>query len=337
MKSKYFKLKLLLILSLLFCVVGGTGSFFMIAKGMDKAENYIENNIKMETKEVFKTKEDIEIVDILEFARNYKNVVVLENSTDEYNLIEVRYNKNSKEIFAEVDKENNKKVNLWYKSKFNERLNRNSFDILKYEIESAIHGNNSFIFYPKVDDYIEKITIKVKEPIELVYYNNFNDELKLDQNLINNTVNYKYYDLISVERFNVFGGKDFNIKGFSRAHFSMGGRAYNSTINVEVSEMNNFYIEAISGGTYNFDVKNVKDKVTLDFSILTGNVKILNAKNVLLINTDSEFSYKVKYKENGENREYIINNSEEVLENTDISIDAENIWIKTQDGIKKIK
>ena len=337
MKGKYFKLKVLSIFSFSLIVVGFTGSYKMVCEVQRRVDEEIDKKLTYSSKEILKTEKEIKYLDLSRYE-GYN--VEIKKSQDEYNRITVTYKDKYFENEANFDEKNENKIDIITKRIDNEKNSR--FDYVGKMIENSVIYNKlsySFIKPSKKEDKT-KIVIEVKNPIEImgtVKGGEKNDLLKKE-------LTYSTYDknLFSgspirtiLNQFNEFTIKDVNDEKIEIPNTHL------KTLNYTTEKIEKLLIAGRRENkskdydtTVNVDTKNVKDFVEVDLNSLTTDLNITGAKKVILEGMPSSGEIVVKYKVNGEEKSFVINesNKNKKTPRKIINIDSEKIFRTLMDN-----
>ena len=337
MKGKYFKLKVLSIFSFSLIVVGFTGSYKMVCEVQRRVDEEIDKKLTYSSKEILKTEKEIKYLDLSRYE-GYN--VEIKKSQDEYNRITVTYKDKYFDNEANFDEKNENKIDIVTKRIDNKENSR--FDYVGKMIENSVIYNKlsySFIKPSKKEDKT-KIVIEVKNPIEImgtVKGSEKNDLLKKE-------LTYSAYDknLFSgspirtiLNQFNEFTIKDVNDEKIEIPNTHL------KTLNYTTEKIEKLLIAGRRENkskdydtTVNVDTKNVKDFVEVDLNSLTTDLNITGAKKVILEGMPSSGEIVVKYKVNGEEKSFVINesNKNKKTPRKIINIDSEKIFRTLMDN-----
>lgn len=337
MKGKYFKLKVLSIFSFSLIVVGFTGSYKMVCEVQRRVDEEIDKKLTYSSKEILKTEKEIKYLDLSRYE-GYN--VEIKKSQDEYNRITVTYKDKYFDNEANFDEKNENKIDIVTKRIDNKENSR--FDYVGKMIENSVIYNKlsySFIKPSKKEDKT-KIVIEVKNPIEImgtVKGGEKNDLLKKE-------LTYSTYDknLFSgspirtiLNQFNEFTIKDVNDEKIEIPNTNL------KTLNYTTEKIEKLLIAGRRENkskdydtTVNVDTKNVKDFVEVDLNSLTTDLNITGAKKVILEGMPSSGEIVVKYKVNGEEKSFVINesNKNKKTPRKIINIDSEKIFRTLMDN-----
>lgn len=337
MKGKYFKLKVLSIFSFSLIVVGFTGSYKMVCEVQRRVDEEIDKKLTYSSKEILKTEKEIKYLDLSRYE-GYN--VEIKKSQDEYNRITVTYKDKYFDNEANFDEKNENKIDIVTKRIDNKENSR--FDYVGKMIENSVIYNKlsySFIKPSKKEDKT-KIVIEVKNPIEImgtVKGGEKNDLLKKE-------LTYSTYDknLFSgspirtiLNQFNEFTIKDVNDEKIEIPNTHL------KTLNYTTEKIEKLLIAGRRENkskdydtTVNVDTKNVKDFVEVDLNSLTTDLNITGAKKVILEGMPSSGEIVVKYKVNGEEKSFVINeyNKNKKTPRKIINIDSEKIFRTLMDN-----
>lgn len=338
MKGKYFKLKLFLSLSLIFCIVGGVGSIMLTYNIYHNSIDYIKKNTIIEKKEIYRSKEKIEVLDLSKFSPNN---IILQKSTDGENSIEVSYNKAIKKVSVEKDIKFSEKINV-----FEEKINKTNsdfmiFDFVERTIKEYLEKRHHNIFgsdlHPNAK---ENIVIKLTEPTELIVDEHAINYIKLDnvdQSLLKRELNFKYYN-DNISKSNLIKNGDISLKDYDSSYLPI-NTFRNLNINVELLKMKDFNVRGhCSNLNLTIDAKNVEDTVEIDLENFNANIEIKNANNVVIRSENYDnIEYIVKVNVDDVNREYVIPARYKTEEKKTIVIDAKSVNYIHEGDIVKIK
>ena len=337
MKGKYFKLKVLSIFSFSLIVVGFTGSYKMVCEVQRRVDEEIDKKLTYSSKEILKTEKEIKYLDLSKYE-GYN--VEIKKSQDEYNRITVTYKDKYFDNEANFDEKNENKIDIVTKRIYNEENSR--FDYVGKMIENSVIYNKlsySFIKPLKKEDKT-KIVIEVKNPIEImgtVKRSEKNDLLKKE-------LTYSAYDknLFSgspittiLNQFNEFTIKDVNDEKIEIPNTHL------KTLNYTTEKIEKLLIAGRRENkskdydtTVNVDTKNVKEFVEVELNSLTTDLNITGAKKVILEGMPSSGEIVVKYKVNGEEKSFVINesNKHKKTPRKIINIDSEKIFRTLMDN-----
>lgn len=340
MREKYFKLKLLAITSFLLIAIGATGSYKMGCEIEKKVNEEIEKKFTYVTKEILKTEKEIKYVDLTKYE-GYN--VEIKKSRDNFNRVTVTYKDKYFENESEFDEKNENKIDIITRRIDNEKKSRFDY-VSKFIDDSVIYNKFSSLFLGSISKNDEtKIVFEVKSPIEIMGVSNGSEK----NELLKKELTYNVYDknLFSgvnirelLNQFTEFTIKDVNtekieipntiIKTLNYTTTNIekllitGRRTYNNVDNDDVLP------------TINVDTKNVKDFVEVDLNTLNTNLNIKGAKKVILEGMPSSGEIVVKYKINGEEKSFVINESDKNDSTTRkiINIESEKIFRTAMDS-----
>jgi len=339
MKGKYFKLKVLVIVSFCLITVGFTGSYKMFCEVQKRVDEEIEKKLTYTTKEILKTDKDIKYVDLIKY--NGDNVEI-KKSQDDYNHITVIYKDKYFDNAVVFDKKNENKIDVVTKTIKKEEFSR--FNFIGKIIENSVLYNkfsSTFSNMYNIEDKT-KIIIEVKNPIEIMGISKDNK----NNDLLKKELTYGVYDRDLffdrtirniLNQFNEFTIKDVNDEIIEIPKIKLKKLNY-STTNIEkllISGDKSSYEEEYDDfPEVNVDTKNVKDFVEVDLNSLTTDLNITGAKKVILEGMPMSGEIVVKYKVNGEERSFTINKSSENKNSTrkTIYIDSEKIFRTAMDS-----
>ena len=339
MKGKYFKLKVLAIVSFCLITVGFTGSYKMFCEVQKRVDEEIEKKLTYSTKEILKTDKDIKYVDLIKY--NGDNVEI-KKSQDNYNRITVIYKDKYFENEVVFDKKNENKIDVVTKTIKKEEFSR--FNFIGKIIENSVMYNKFSSTFSNMDNIEDKtkIIIEVKNPIEIMGISKDNK----NNDLLKKELTYGVYDKDLffdrtirniLNQFNEFTIKDVNDEIIEIPKIKLKKLNY-STTNIEkllISGDKSSYEEEYDDlPEVNVDTKNVKDFVEVDLNSLTTDLNITGAKKVILEGMPMSGEIVVKYKVNGEEKSFTINKSSENKNSTrkTIYIDSEKIFRTAMDS-----
>lgn len=339
MKGKYFKLKVLAIVSFCLITVGFTGSYKMFCEVQKRVDEEIEKKLTYSTKEILKTDKDIKYVDLIKY--NGDNVEI-KKSQNNYNRITVIYKDKYFDNEVVFDKKNENKIDVVTKTIKKEEFSR--FNFIGKIIENSVLYNKFSSTFSNMDNIEDKtkIIIEVKNPIEIMGISKDNK----NNDLLKKELTYGVYDKDLffdrtirniLNQFNEFTIKDVNDEIIEIPKIKLKKLNY-STTNIEkllISGDKSSYEEEYDDlPEVNVDTKNVKDFVEVDLNSLTTDLNITGAKKVILEGMPMSGEIVVKYKVNGEERSFTINKSSENKNSTrkTIYIDSEKIFRTAMDS-----
>ena len=328
MRGKYFKLKVLAITSFSLIAIGFTGSYKMFCEVQRRVDEEIEKKSTYSTKEILKTEKEIKYLDLSEYE-GYN--VEIKKSQD--NFSRVNFDEKSGNKVGVITR----RINL---------KNSSKFDLITRIIDDSViysKFSSSFVSSSKKDDKT-KIVIEVKKPIEImgtVMGNKDNDLLKKE-------LTYSAYDkkLFSgknikevLNQFDEFTIKDVNDEKIEIPNTNLKILNY-TTGKIQkllIAGRGMAYSENESKdnlATVNVDTKNVKDFVEVNLNSLTTDLNITGAKKVVLEGMPSSGEIVVKYKVNGEEKSFVINDSNKNKKTARkiINIDSEKIFRTAMDN-----
>ena len=339
MKGKYFKLKVLVIVSFCLITVGFTGSYKMFCEVQKRVDEEIEKKLTYSTKEILKTDKDIKYVDLIKY--NGDNVEI-KKSQDNYNRITVIYKDKYFENEVVFDKKNENKIDVVTKTIKKEEFSR--FNFIGKIIENSVLYNkfsSTFSNMYNIEDKT-KIIIEVKNPIEIMGISKDNK----NNDLLKKELTYGVYDKDLffdrtirniLNQFNEFTIKDVNDEIIEIPKIKLNKLNYTTT-NIEkllISGDKSSYEEEYDDlPEVNVDTKNVKDFVEVDLNSLTTDLNITGAKKVIIEGMPMSGEIVVKYKVNGEEKSFTINKSSKNKNSTrkTIYIDSEKIFRTAMDS-----
>jgi hypothetical protein len=339
MKGKYFKLKVLAIVSFCLIAVGFTGSYKMFCEVQKRVDEEIEKKLTYTTKEILKTDKDIKYVDLIKY--NGDNVEI-KKSQDNYNRITVIYKDKYFENEVVFDKKNENKIDVVTKTIKKEEFSR--FNFIGKIIENSVMYNKFSSTFSKMDNIEDKtkIIIEVKNPIEIMGISKDNK----NNDLLKKELTYGVYDKDLffdrtirniLNQFNEFTIKDVNDEIIEIPKIKLKKLNYTTT-NIEkllISGDKSSYEEEYDDlPEVNVDTKNVKDFVEVDLNSLTTDLNITGAKKVIIEGMPMSGEIVVKYKVNGEEKSFTINKSSKNKNSTrkTIYIDSEKIFRTAMDS-----
>ncbi|MBF1299940.1 MAG: hypothetical protein HXM97_02805 [Parvimonas sp.] len=339
MKGKYFKIKVLALVSFCLIAVGFTGSYKMLCEVQRRADEEIEKKLTYISKEILKTEKEIKYIDLSKYE-GYN--VEIKKSQDEYNRITVTYKDKYFDNEANFDEKNNNKIDVITKRIDDDKSSR--FDYVSKFIDNSVMYNKlsySLISPSKKEDKT-KIVIEVKNPIEIMGTVNGSE----NNELLKKELTYSAYDknLFSgspiknmLNQFNEFTIKDVNDEKIEIPKMNLKTLNYTTT-NIEkllISGYKSSYdVEYDDLPIVNIDTQNVKDFVEVDINSLTTDLNITGAKKVILEGMPKSGEIVVKYKINGEEKSFVINESKQNEKTTRkvINIESEKIFRTSLDN-----
>lgn len=339
MKGKYFKLKVLAIVSFCLIAVGFTGSYKMFCEVQKRVDEEIEKKLTYTTKEILKTDKDIKYVDLIKY--NGDNVEI-KKSEDDYNRITVIYKDKYFDNAVVFDKKNENKIDVVTKTIKKEEFSR--FNFIGKIIENSVLYNKFSSTFSNMDNIEDKtkIIIEVKNPIEIMGISKDNK----NNDLLKKELTYGVYDKDLffdrtirniLNQFNEFTIKDVNDEIIEIPKIKLKKLNYTTT-NIEkllISGDKSSYEEEYDDlPEVNVDTKNVKDFVEVDLNSLTTDLNITGAKKVIIEGMPMSGEIVVKYKVNGEEKSFTINKSSKNKNSTrkTIYIDSEKIFRTAMDS-----
>ena len=336
MRGKYFKLKVLTITSFSLIAIGFTGSYKMVCEVQKKVDEEVDKKLTYSYKEILKTEREIKYIDLSKYE-GYN--VEIKNSKDNFNRITVTYKDKYFENEANFDEKNENKIDIITRRIDNEKNSR--FDYISKFIDNSVMYSK-FIGSPKKEDKT-KIVLEVKNPIEIMGTAKGNE----DNKLLKKELTYNVYNknLFSgsffksiLNQFTEFTIKDVNDEIIEIPKMNL------KTLNYTTTDIEKLLIAGRRGSgngdcddvlsMVNVDTKNVKDFVEVDLNTLKTNLNITGAKKVILEGMPSAGEIVVKYKVNGEEKSFIINESSK-NENTTrkiINVESEKIFRTAMDS-----
>lgn len=339
MKGKYFKIKVLAIVSFCLIAVGFTGSYKMICEVQRRADEEIEKKLTYSSKEILKTEKEIKYIDLSKYE-GYN--VEIKKSQDEYNRITVTYKDKYFDNEANFDEKNNNKIDIITKRIDDDKSSR--FDYVSKFIDNSVMYNKlsySLISPSKKEDKT-KIVIEVKNPIEIMGTVNGSE----NNELLKKELTYSAYDknLFSgspiknmLNQFKEFTIKDVNDEIIEIPKMNLKTLNYTTT-NIEKllisGDKSSYDVEYDDLPIVNIDTKNVKDFVEVDINSLTTDLNITGAKKVILEGMPRSGEIVVKYKINGEEKSFVINESKPNEKTTRkvINIESDKIFRTSLDN-----
>lgn len=336
MRGKYFKLKVFAIISFSLIVIGATGTYKMSCEMQKKVTKEIDKKYTYATKEILKTEKEIKYVDLTKYE-GYN--VEIKKSRDNFNRVTVTYKDKYFENEANFDEKNENKIDIITRRIDNEKNSR--FDYVSKFIDDSVMYSK-FIGSPKKEDKT-KIVLEVKNPIEIMGTAKGNE----DNELLKKELTYNVYNknLFSgsffksiLNQFTEFTIKDVNDEIIEIPKMNLKTLNYTTT-NIEKllitgrRTSNNVDNDDVFP-TVNVDTKNVKDFVEVDLNTLNTNLNIKGAKKVILEGMPSSGEIVVKYKVNGEEKSFVINESDknDSTKRKIINIESEKIFRTTMDS-----
>lgn len=339
MKGKYFKIKVLALVSFCLIAVGFTGSYKMLCEVQRRADEEIEKKLTYSSKEILKTEKEIKYIDLSKYE-GYN--VEIKKSQDEYNRITVTYKDKYFDNEANFDEKNNNKIDVITKRIDDDKSSR--FDYVSKFIDNSVMYNKlsySLISPSKKEDKT-KIVIEVKNPIEIMGTVNGSE----NNELLKKELTYSAYDknLFSgspiknmLNQFNEFTIKDVNDEKIEIPKMNLKTLNYTTT-NIEKllisGDKGSYDVEYDDLPIVNIDTKNVKDFVEVDINSLTTDLNITGAKKVILEGMPKSGEIVVKYKINGEEKSFVINESKQNEKTTRkvINIESDKIFRTSLDN-----
>ena len=336
MRGKYFKLKVFAIISFSLTVIGATGTYKMSCEMQKKVTKEIDKKYTYATKEILKTEKEIKYVDLTKYE-GYN--VEIKKSRDNFNRVTVTYKDKYFENESEFDEKNENKIDIITRRIDSEKKSR--FDYVSKFIDDSVMYSK-FIGSPKKEDKT-KIVLEVKNPIEIMGTAKGNE----DNELLKKELTYNVYNknLFSgsffksiLNQFTEFTIKDVNLEKIEIPNSNIKTLNYTTT-NIEKllitgrRTSNNVDNDDVLP-TVNVDTKNVKDFVEVDLNTLNTNLNIKGAKKVILEGMPSSGEIVVKYKVNGEEKSFVINESDKSDSTTRkiINIESEKIFRTAMDS-----
>ena len=336
MRGKYFKLKVFAIISFSLIVIGATGTYKMSCEMQKKVTKEIDKKYTYATKEILKTEKKIKYVDLTKYE-GYN--VEIKKSRDNFNRVTVTYKDKYFENESEFDEKNENKIDIITRRIDNEIKSR--FDYVSKFIDDSVMYSK-FIGSPKKEDKT-KIVLEVKNPIEIMGTAKGNE----DNELLKKELTYNVYNknLFSgsffksiLNQFTEFTIKDVNLEKIEIPNSNIKTLNYTTT-NIEKllitgrRTSNNVDNDDVLP-TVNVDTKNVKDFVEVDLNTLNTNLNITGAKKVILEGMPSSGEIVVKYKVNGEEKSFVINESDKSDSTTRkiINVESEKIFRTAMDS-----
>lgn len=339
MKGKYFKIKVLALVSFCLIAVGFTGSYKMLCEVQRRADEEIEKKLTYSSKEILKTEKEIKYIDLSKYE-GYN--VEIKKSQDEYNRITVTYKDKYFDNEANFDEKNNNKIDIITKRIDDDKSSR--FDYVSKFIDNSVMYNKlsySLISPSKKEDKT-KIVIEVKNPIEIMGTVNGSE----NNELLKKELTYSAYDknLFSgspiknmLNQFKEFTIKDVNDEIIEIPKMNLKTLNYTTT-NIEKllisGDKSSYDVEYDDLPIVNIDTKNVKDFVEVDINSLTTDLNITGAKKVILEGMPRSGEIVVKYKINGEEKSFVINESKPNEKTTRkvINIESDKIFRTSLDN-----
>lgn len=339
MKGKYFKIKVLAIVSFCLIAVGFTGSYKMLCEIQRKADEEIEKKLTYSSKEILKTEKEIKYIDLSKYE-GYN--VEIKKSQDEYNRITVTYKDKYFDNEANFDEKNNNKIDVITKRIDDEKSSSFNY-VTKMINNSVIYNKLSYsLISPSKKEDKTKIVIEVKNPIEIMGTVNGSE----NNELLKKELTYSAYDknLFSgspiknmLNQFNEFTIKDVNDEIIEIPN------TFLKTLNYTTEKIDRLLISGrpttSSNGddnqtVVNIDAQNVKDFVEVNINSLTTDLNITGAKKVILEGMPRSGEIVVKYKINGEEKSFVINESKSNEKTTRkvINIESDKIFRTSLDN-----
>lgn len=339
MKGKYFKIKVLAIVSFCLIAVGFTGSYKMLCEIQRKVDEEIEKKLTYSSKEILKTEKEIKYIDLSKYE-GYN--VEIKKSQDEYNRITVTYKDKYFDNEANFDEKNNNKIDVITKRIDDEKSSSFNY-VTKMINNSVIYNKLSYsLISPSKKEDKTKIVIEVKNPIEIMGTVNGSE----NNELLKKELTYSAYDknLFSgspiknmLNQFNEFTIKDVNDEKIEIPKMNLKTLNYTTT-NIEKllisGDKSSYDMEYDDLPIVNIDTKNVKDFVEVDINSLTTDLNITGAKKVILEGMPRSGEIVVKYKINGEEKSFVINESKPNEKTTRkvINIESDKIFRTSLDN-----
>lgn len=339
MKGKYFKIKVLAIVSFCLIAVGFTGSYKMICEVQRRADEEIEKKLTYSSKEILKTEKEIKYIDLSKYE-GYN--VEIKKSQDEYNRITVTYKDKYFDNEANFDEKNNNKIDVITKRIDDEKSSSFNY-VTKMINNSVIYNKLSYsLISPSKKEDKTKIVIEVKNPIEIMGTVNGSEI----NELLKKELTYSAYDknLFSgspiknmLNQFKEFTIKDVNDEIIEIPKMNLKTLNYTTT-NIEKllisGDKSSYDVEYDDLPIVNIDTKNVKDFVEVDINSLTTDLNITGAKKVILEGMPRFGEIVVKYKINGEEKSFVINESKQNEKTTRkvINIESDKIFRTSLDN-----
>lgn len=329
MKSKHFKLKILLIFSICLILIGFVGSCNVFTKIKGKIDEEILKKSILDTKEILKTEKELKYLEIIKYVGH--NVEV-RKSKDNFNHIFVTYNPEYFDYEANLDE--NGKVQIITKRV--SKPENSNLNFVNRIIENAVIQNSSF-FFGKIESYDKrKLVLEVKNPIEIMGVVNI---LNSQRDLIKNELTFSQYDrhLFNTEEFEkTFKYKDeFTIKNVNYPEIIIPDTNL-KVLNYSTDELEKLLISNKTtphcnekNTVVNIDAQNVKDFVELNLRDLYTDINIKNAKKVILSGVPKKlYDVTVKYKSSEGEKSFTINSKNKGIKNSKIviKIDSEEIF-----------
>ena len=319
MKGKYFKLKVLAIVSFCLITVGFTGSYKLFCEVQKRVDEEIEKKLTYTTKEILKTDKDIKYVDLIKY--NGDNVEI-KKSQDDYNHITVIYKDKYFDNAVVFDKKNENKIDVVTKTIKKEEFPR--FNFIGKIIENSVMYNKFSSTFSNMDDIEDKTKIIIE--VKKLTYGVYDRDLFFDRTIRN-----------ILNQFNEFTIKDVNDEIIEIPKIKLKKLNY-STTNIEkllISGDKSSYEEEYDDlPEVNVDTKNVKDFVEVDLNSLTTDLNITGAKKVIIEGMPMSGEIVVKYKVNDEEKSFTINKSSKNKNSSrkTIYIDSEKIFRTAMDS-----
>lgn len=339
MKGKYFKIKVLAIVSFCLIAVGFTGSYKMLCEVQRRADEEIEKKLTYSSKEILKTEKEIKYIDLSKYE-GYN--VEIKKSQDEYNRITVTYKDKYFDNEANFDEKNNNKIDVITRRIDDEKSSSFNY-VTKMINNSVIYNKLSYsLISPSKKEDKTKIVIEVKNPIEIMGTVNGSE----NNELLKKELTYSAYDknLFSgspiknmLNQFKEFTIKDVNNEIIEIPKMNLKTLNYTTT-NIEKllisGDKSSYDVEYDDLPIVNIDTKNVKDFVEVDINSLTTDLNITGAKKVILEGMPRFGEIVVKYKINGEEKSFVINESKQNEKTTRkvINIESDKIFRTSLDN-----
>lgn len=340
MNDKYFKLKLLLAISLIFSLVGGIGSGFLVANMYENARKYVSQNINISTQEIYRSKNKIEVLDL---SMLKPDKIVIERSDDGENSVKVVYNTKAKIVKAEYDGKYPEKLNI---VEVFERYKNNQYSIfnaVEKEINDVIARRNYKDYLDTYGNtaYDEIVYVKLTDATQLLVNGNLRREnFKVDESLVKRELDFKYYSNSYRKSLIWLIKGNFHLKGYSDSEYANYPHEEDGiNIKLETEKMEELKLK---GDFFNFHLngKNV-DNINIFVSASLprdSKIEIIEANNVEVVAYPKyDIKYVIKYKDGDSFKEYVIPAKSEPRHVKTIVIDAKTVNYNNGVDIIKIK
>ena len=311
----------------------------MLCEVQRRADEEIEKKLTYSSKEILKTEKEIKYIDLSKYE-GYN--VEIKKSQDEYNRITVTYKDKYFDNEANFDEKNNNKIDVITRRIDDEKSSSFNY-VTKMINNSVIYNKLSYsLISPSKKEDKTKIVIEVKNPIEIMGTVNGSE----NNELLKKELTYSAYDknLFSgspiknmLNQFKEFTIKDVNNEIIEIPKMNLKTLNYTTT-NIEKllisGDKSSYDVEYDDLPIVNIDTKNVKDFVEVDINSLTTDLNITGAKKVILEGMPRFGEIVVKYKINGEEKSFVINESKQNEKTTRkvINIESDKIFRTSLDN-----